>query len=276
MGIPLPQPKLSEAPMKNLPWYDRRRKVLLGDWQDHTTSHAHQRREYLELCYHEGPCMPGSCACVDAGVLCEKFCGCTVDNCAHKFTGCGCLSQGKTCLDNKKDKSCICVQLNRECDPLLCGSCGALERADPPNANDTELHATGCQNCGLQRGAGKPVLLGQSQLDGVGYGLYTAEDVAQGEFIIEYVGELITHDEGVRREARRGDVFDELSSMSYVFTLLENEGIWVDAAKYGNLSRYINHASEHGTRGCNITPRILYVNGEYRIKFTATRDIKAG
>ncbi|KID81390.1 hypothetical protein MGU_11245 [Metarhizium guizhouense ARSEF 977] len=110
MGIPLPQPKLSEAPMKNLPWYDRRRKVLLGDWQDHTTSHAHQRREYLELCYHEGPCMPGSCACVDAGVLCEKFCGCTVDNCAYKFTGCGCLSQGKTCLDNKKDKPCICCK----------------------------------------------------------------------------------------------------------------------------------------------------------------------
>ncbi|RKK73939.1 hypothetical protein BFJ71_g17344, partial [Fusarium oxysporum] len=64
-----------------------------------------------------------------------------------------------------------------------------------------------------------------------------------------------------------------------VFTLLENEGMWVDAALYGNLSRYINHASEKSggdKRGCNITPQILYVNGEYRIKFTATRDIQAG
>jgi hypothetical protein len=123
---------------------------------------------------------------------------------------------------------------------------------------------------------GKSLLLGQSQLDGVGYGLFTAESIAQDEFIIEYVGELITHDEGVRREARRGDVFDEESNVSYVFTLLENEGIWVDAAIYGNLSRYINHASEHDKRGCNITPRILYVNGEFRIKFTAMRDIEAG
>ncbi|RKK34965.1 hypothetical protein BFJ69_g18691, partial [Fusarium oxysporum] len=105
------------------------------------------------------------------------------------------------------------------------------------------------------------------------------ECIAQGDFIIEYVGELITHDEGVRREARRGDVFDEESNISYVFTLLENEGMWVDAALYGNLSRYINHASEKSgsdKRGCNITPQILYVNGEYRIKFTATRDIQAG
>lgn len=277
MGVALPQPEPLEASrVKNLSWYDRRRKILLGDWQDHTLTHAHSRRENLEPCSHEGPCAPRICTCVDADVLCDKFCGCTVDSCAYKFTGCACHSQGKTCQQNKKDKPCICVQLNRECDPQLCGSCGALERADPLNANDADLHATGCQNCDLQRGVGKSLVLGQSQLEGVGYGLFTAEDIAQDEFIIEYVGELITHDEGVRREARRGDVFDEESNVSYVFTLLENEGIWVDAAIYGNLSRYINHASEHDTRGCNVTPRILYVNGEYRIKFTALRDIGAG
>ncbi|PNY29628.1 Histone-lysine N-methyltransferase EZH2 [Tolypocladium capitatum] len=184
--------------------------------------------------------------------------------------------RGKTCQQKQKDKPCICVLLNRECDPQLCGSCGALERADPTRADDAQLHATGCQNCDLQRGVGKTLMLGQSQLDGVGYGLFTAEDIAQDDFVIEYVGELITHDEGVRREARRGDVFDEDSNISYVFTLLENEGIWVDAAIYGNLSRYINHASENDKRGCNITPRILYINGEYRIKFTAMRDIHAG
>ncbi|KAM3554403.1 hypothetical protein MY1884_006164 [Beauveria asiatica] len=107
-------------------------------------------------------------------------------------------------------------------------------------------------------------------------GLDHAEDIAQDGFVIEYMGELITHDEGVRREARRGDVFNEESNISYVFTLLEHEGIWVDAATYGNLSRYINHATEHDRTGSNITPRILYVNGEFRIKFTALRDIQAG
>ncbi|KAK5992768.1 Histone-lysine N-methyltransferase EZH1 [Cladobotryum mycophilum] len=272
-----PEPEPAE-PLKprNVSWYDRKKKMLLGDWQEHTVSHEHQRREILEPCFHDGPCLPKVCSCVDAGVLCEKFCGCTPETCSYKFMGCACHALGKTCIAKQKDKPCICVQLNRECDPQLCGSCGSLERADPANADDIELHATGCQNCDLQRGLHKSLLLGQSQLEAVGYGLFTAEDIVQDEFIIEYVGELITHDEGVRREARRGDVFDEESNISYVFTLLENEGIWVDAAIYGNLSRYINHASEHDTRGCNITPRILYVNGEYRIKFTALRDIKAG
>lgn len=276
-GVVLPQPPAVEPiRVKNPSWYDRRGKVLLGDWQDHTNSHEHQRRETLEPCYHAGHCAPRVCSCVNAGLLCDKFCTCSVESCAYKFTGCACHSQGKTCHTRQKDRPCICVQLNRECDPQLCGTCGALDRADPLNADDDRLHATGCQNCDLQRGAAKSLILGQSQLEGVGYGLFTAEDIDQDDFIIEYVGELITHDEGVRREARRGDVFDEHSNMSYVFTLLENEGIWVDAAIYGNLSRYINHASENDKRGCNITPQILYVNGEYRIKFTAMRDIRAG
>ncbi|OAQ98494.1 hypothetical protein LLEC1_04873 [Akanthomyces lecanii] len=262
--------------VKALSWYDNHRKILIGDWQDHTITHEHQRREIIEPCSHEGACTPQVCSCAKMGVLCEKWCRCTADTCSYKFTGCPCHATGQSCQAKQKEKPCICVQLNRECDPALCGSCGVLERADPYNAESYIPHETGCQNCELQRGCSKKLLLGQSQLDGVGYGLFTAEDIAQDDFVIEYVGELITHDEGVRREARRGDVFDEDSNISYVFTLLEDEGIWVDAATYGNLSRYINHASEHDRTGSNITPRILYVNGEYRIKFTALRDIRAG
>ncbi|KAF5587609.1 polycomb group MEDEA [Fusarium pseudocircinatum] len=266
----------NRSQIRTVSWYDRFKKTLIGDWESHTKTHEHQKRELFEACNHEGPCTSESCICVQHGVLCEKFCGCTVENCAYKFTGCACHSQGKTCLSKGKERPCICVQLNRECDPDVCGRCGVVERADPENADDEILHSTGCQNCSLQRGQAKSLALGESQLEGVGYGLFTIEDISQDDFIIEYVGELITHDEGVRREARRGDVFDEESNISYVFTLLDNEGIWVDAATYGNLSRYINHASESDKRGCNITPRILYVNGEYRIKFTAMRDIKAG
>ncbi|KAF4446266.1 hypothetical protein F53441_10068 [Fusarium austroafricanum] len=271
-----PVEQADKLQIRTVNWYDRFKKALIGDWEGHTKTHQHQLRELSEACSHDGPCTQESCVCVQNNVLCEKFCGCTVENCAYKFTGCACHSHGKTCLPKQKDRPCICVQLNRECDPDVCGRCGVLERADPENADDDVLHNTGCQNCSLQRNQPKSLALGESQLEGVGYGLFTVEDIAQDDFIIEYVGELITHDEGVRREARRGDVFDEESNISYVFTLLENEGIWVDAATYGNLSRYINHASESDKRGCNITPRILYVNGEYRIKFSAMRDIKAG
>lgn len=265
--------------VKTLAWYDRHRKELKQDWQEHLNAHEFTRREIKDPCTHSGPCGKG-CPCVDAKLLCERFCRCTADNCAYKFTGCACKAEGKTCLQTRKEgKPCICVQLNRECDPVLCHGCGAFQRADPKNARDTDLHSWGCQNVALQRGVSKYLLLGESQIEGCGYGLFTAEDMAQDDFVIEYLGELISHDEGVRREARRGDVFDDSKHSSYLFTLLDYEGIWVDAAIYGNLSRYINHASEldkAGKKLVNIVPQILFVNGDYRIKFKALRDIKAG
>ncbi|KAK0618076.1 hypothetical protein B0T17DRAFT_536838 [Bombardia bombarda] len=281
LKLPHIEPRTEMPKVKPVNWYDRKKKQLLGDWSDNTITHEHAMRELSEPCHHDGPCTVGNgCPCASNyshPILCDRFCHCTAETCALKFKGCACHSSGKTCLQRQKEgKPCICVQLNRECDPVLCKGCGALERADPENARDDHLHATGCQNVPLQRGAAKQVLLGKSQLEGCGYGLFTAEDIAQDEFVIEYTGELITHDEGVRREARRGDVFNEESNSSYLFTLLEHEGIWVDAAIYGNLSRYINHASEYDRKGSNITPKILYVNGEYRIKFTGLRDIKAG
>ncbi|KAK4464154.1 hypothetical protein QBC42DRAFT_172050 [Cladorrhinum samala] len=279
LGLTLPpvEPREATRPPKQLSWYDRKKKQLLGDWQDATVSHEHAMREIFPPCSHEGPCTAANeCPCAIRGshpVLCERFCLCTAEECAMKFTGCACHSLGKTCLQRQKEgRPCICVQLNRECDPVLCRGCGARERADPENAFDDQLHSTGCQNVPLQRGATKAVVIGQSRLEGCGYGLFTAEDIAQDEFIIEYTGELISHDEGVRRENRRGDVFDEENKISYLFTLLEQEGIWVDAAIYGNLSRYINHSQEYP----NITPKIVYVNHEWRIKFSALRDIKAG
>lgn len=266
--------------VKAVPWYDRFRKELKQDWQDQLNVHDFTRREVRDPCSHDGPCDKG-CPCVDAKLLCDRFCRCTSETCAYKYTGCACGANGKTCLQQKvAGRPCICVQLNRECDPVLCSGCGARERADPMNAHDSILHATGCQNVALQRGVSKSVLLGESQIEDCGYGLFAAEDITQDEFIIEYVGELISHDEGVRREARRGDVFDESSHSSYLFTLLDYEGIWVDAAIYGNLSRYINHGSateeKAGGKRDNIIPQILYVNGDFRIKFRALRDIKAG
>lgn len=265
--------------VKAISWYDRRRKELKQDWSDHLLSHNFTEREIKDPCHHDGPCGK-ECPCVKAKLLCERFCRCTVENCVYKFTGCACNANGKTCTQQKREgRPCICVQLNRECDPVLCSGCGALERADPKNAHDTELHATGCQNVALQGNAPKAVLLGESQIPGCGYGLFAAEDITQDEFVIEYLGELISHDEGVRREARRGDVFDENSHSSYLFTLLDAEGIWVDAAIYGNLSRYINHASEAdkvGKKQVNIVPQVVYVNGDFRIKFKALRDIKTG
>lgn len=274
MKIKLPRPQQpSTQPVKPLSWYDRHKKALYGNWQDHLKVHAYNRRETGDPCTHDGPCLKGVCACVDKGLLCEKFCGCTLDCCAYKFNGCGCHSRGSNCMTKQKDKPCICVQLERECDPTLCGSCGIKEDTIPEflRAEDSGHFKRRCKNSDLQHGREKAVVVGRSQLQSVGYGLYTAEPISQDEFVLEYRGEIITQDEGTRRAARRGP--DE---PSFSFTLLDTEGVWIDAAMYGNLSRYINHAPEKDKWGCNIMPKIVYVNGEFRIKFVAMRNIAVG
>jgi hypothetical protein len=274
MNIKLPPaPTPSTQPVKPLSWYDRYKKALYGNWQDHLKVHAYNKRETGDPCSHEGPCMKGICPCVDKGLLCEKFCGCTLDCCAYKFNGCACHARGKNCMSKQKDKPCICVQLDRECDPSLCDSCGILEDTAPRLLEDEDSvpHRRRCRNSDLQHGQEKAVVVGRSQLQSVGYGLYTAEPILQDEFVLEYRGEIITQDEGTRRAARRGS--DE---PSFSFTLLDTEGVWIDAAMYGNLSRYINHAPEKDKWGCNIMPKIVYVNGEFRIKFIAMRNIAVG
>lgn len=61
-----------------------------------------------------------------------------------------------------------------------------------------------------------------------GLGLFAACNIARGEWIIEYTGEHITHEEANRRGGR------------YLFTL--NDRVVVDGKGRANLARYINHA----------------------------------
>jgi hypothetical protein len=112
------------------------------------------------------------------------MCGCP-DDCPRKFTGCSCVSSGVNC----NSESCICVQMNRECGPQ-CGSCGAVQRINPANKYEDDLFATGCQNIVLQRGVPKRLMIGESQLEGVGFGLYVGEPVQKGGFLSEYAGEV--------------------------------------------------------------------------------------
>jgi hypothetical protein len=79
--------------------------------------------------------------------------------------------------------------MNRECGPQ-CSSCGAIPRIDPDNRYQDDLFATGCQNIHLQRGVSRKLVLGESQLEGVGFGLYLGEPVRKGEFLSEYAGEV--------------------------------------------------------------------------------------
>ncbi len=164
-------------------WYDNKKKTLKGDWSDLTNAHLHQMRKKTLACQHNGPC-GARCPCTENNILCERYCGCG-DDCPRKFTGCSCSSTGINCVAD----SCICVAMNRECGPE-CVPCGAVERINPANKYADGLFVSGCQNIYLQRGVFKKLVMGESQLEGVGFGLYVIEDVKKGEFLSEYAGEV--------------------------------------------------------------------------------------
>ncbi|KAJ4787943.1 histone-lysine N-methyltransferase [Rhynchospora pubera] len=99
-----------------------------------------------------------------------------------------------------------------------------------------------------------------------GFGLVAEEDIKQGEFVIEYVGEVIddkTCEERLWRMKRRG---------ATNFYLCEvNSNMVIDATYKGNKSRFINHSCDPNTE-----MQKWRVEGETRVGIFALRDIKKG
>lgn len=107
---------------------------------------------------------------------------------------------------------------------------GASERAPPPSccaaAPETEL----------------PVILGECALKG--RGVFAAAAVAEGGFVCEYVGDVLSLAEV--EEVYAGD-----SEPEYLFALphgaQQTAHLYLDAAKSEHWSRYLNHAYEEAS-----------------------------
>ncbi|XP_072073404.1 uncharacterized protein [Arachis hypogaea] len=104
------------------------------------------------------------------------------------------------------------------------------------------------------------------QTEKCGSGIVAAEDIKRGEFVIEYVGEVIddkTCEERLWNMKYRGD------SNFYLCEI--NRDTVIDATYKGNKSRYINHSC------CPNTEMQKWIaDGETRIAIFATRDIQKG
>ena len=75
------------------------------------------------------------------------------------------------------------------------------------------------------------------------WGLFAMEPIAEGELVIEYVGQIIRQSVADLREKRYEA--DGIGS-SYLFRI--DQSTIVDATRFGNLSRFINHC-------CNVSCR---------------------
>ena len=94
-----------------------------------------------------------------------------------------------------------------------------------------------------------------------GKGVFALQDLAEGETLIEYVGEVITWDEAQDRHPH------DPNDPNHTFYFHVNEDRVIDALHGGNSSRWINHS-------CN--PNCEADEENERIFIKALRNIKAG
>ncbi|KAL7858805.1 hypothetical protein AOLI_G00189070 [Acnodon oligacanthus] len=173
-----------------------------------------------------------------------------------------------SCADDCSSSNCLCGQLSIRCwydkDQRLLQEFNKIE---PPLIFECNLACScykSCKNRVVQ--AGIKVRLQLYRTEKMGWGVRALQDIPQGSFICEYVGELISDAEADVRE-------DD----SYLFDLDNKDGevYCIDARYYGNISRFINHLCDP-----NIIPvRVFMLHQDLRfprIAFFSSRDILTG
>ncbi|XP_052443758.1 histone-lysine N-methyltransferase EHMT1 isoform X1 [Carassius gibelio] len=172
------------------------------------------------------------------------------------------------CKDDCSSASCMCGQLSLRCwydkeSRLLPEFCNE----EPPLIFECNHACSCCRTCKnrvVQNGLRIRLQLFRTQM--MGWGVKTLQDIPQGTFVCEYVGEIISDAEA---DVREND--------SYLFSLDSKMGdmYCVDARFYGNISRFINHHCEPNLFPC----RVFTSHQDLRfphIAFFACKNISAG
>uniref|UniRef100_A0ACD5XQY9 Uncharacterized protein n=1 Tax=Avena sativa TaxID=4498 RepID=A0ACD5XQY9_AVESA len=147
--------------------------------------------------------------------------------------------------------------------PVICGKdcqCGMLFSCCSSNCR--------CENnCANKSFQLRP--LTQTKLiktEKCGFGLVAVDEIKKGEFVIEYVGEVI---DDRTCEERLWKMKRQRYTNFYLCEVSSN--MVIDATNKGNKSRFINHSCEPNTEMQKWT-----VDGETRVGIFSLRDIKKG
>ncbi|KAK6195050.1 hypothetical protein SNE40_000564 [Patella caerulea] len=175
--------------------------------------------------------------------------------------------QSCRCKDDCSSMFCVCARSTIKCWYDKMGRVVSdFNIVEPPlvfECNRACRCWTNCNNRVVQNGITARLQLFRT--NGRGWGVRALTDIPKGSFICEYIGELISDCEADRRE-------DD----SYLFDLDNKDGetYCIDARKYGNIARFINHLCEP-----NVIPVKVFVEHQDlrfpRICFFSSRDIKA-
>ncbi|XP_070969827.1 histone-lysine N-methyltransferase ASH1L-like isoform X1 [Oncorhynchus clarkii lewisi] len=163
----------------------------------------------------------------------------------YEATTCNCRPSGEAI-----DRGCLDECLNRmsfaECSP---GTCPCGEQ---------------CDNQHIQRHEWVQCLE-RFRAEGKGWGIRTKEPLRSGQFIIEYLGEVVSEHEF------RSRMMEQYFSHSGQYCLNLDSGMVIDSYRMGNEARFINHSCEP-----NCEMQKWSVNGVYRIGLFALKDMSSG
>ncbi|XP_018083498.1 histone-lysine N-methyltransferase NSD2 isoform X2 [Xenopus laevis] len=144
------------------------------------------------------------------------------------------------------DSECLNRMLMYECHPQVCP------------AGDS------CQNqCFNKRQYPETKII---KTEGKGWGLIATRDIKKGEFVNEYIGELVDEEECMDRIRRAQE-----NDITHFYMLTIDKDRIIDAGPKGNFSRFMNHSCQP-----NCETQKWSVNGDTRVGLFAVRDIPAG
>lgn len=181
--------------------------------------------------------------------------------------GCDC---SETCTP--RNKSC-CFSVNQSLFPYRGrGRINVAQGTPIFECNKMCKCDSSCRTRVVQNGRKIPLCVFRTS-SGCGWGVKTLRKIHHGEFVCDYVGEVISFEEA----ERRGRGYDA-EGRTYLFDLDFNSQDFpytVDAATYGNVSHFINHSCEP-----NLAVWAVWVNcldpNLPQLALFATREIERG
>lgn len=175
-----------------------------------------------------------------------------------------------------------CTTFKKKCCPTITGSTFAYDRDGrlkvPQGTPIYECNkrcrcGPECFNRVVQKGRSVKLSIFRTS-SGCGWGVKALETIPKGAFVSEYVGEVITFEEA----EKRGKEYDK-DGQTYLFDLDFNDtnsySYTVDAAKYGNISHFVNHSCDP-----NMTVYAVFIDcldpNLPKLALFANREIKQG
>lgn len=155
---------------------------------------------------------------------------------------------------------CHCTPAHPCDDSSVCVNRAILFECDPKTCPVGKL----CQNQRFQKSQYPKT--STFYTGGRGWGLKVNQDIAEGSFVIEYVGEVL--DTEMCRERLRKSHENNTTDF-YMLTL--SNGLVIDAGQKSNQARFINHSCDP-----NLEAQKWIVRGETKIGLFARKDIRSG